>query len=262
MQARCIYFLERLYLLIIFGFIATPITMIVLFSFNKDRFPGFPWSGFSLRWYEAILNEPMVIESAINSITVGLSTALGATIIGFLAAYVDYRYKFRGKTALNLIVAIPPAIPPTVMGIALLAFFARIGLFGELKAIAIAHIAIASSFAMALIGLRLKELDASIESAAWNLGASRLQGIVFVILPHCRTAILAAFFLSFAVSFDEFMIAWFVGGLNETLPVRILNLLQGQVSPRINAIGTLVFALTFSLVASTLWLMRKKQPTT
>lgn len=259
MKSRSSYFLERVYLLLVFGFIATPIVMIVMFSFNQDRFAGFPWSGFSLRWYQAIMNEPMVIESAINSIIVGLSTALGATIIGFLAAYVDYRYKFKGKTALNLIVAIPPAIPPTVMGIALLAFFARIGLFGELKAIAIAHIAIASSFAMALISLRLKELDASIEAAAWNLGASRLQAIVFVILPHCRTALLAAFFLSFAVSFDEFMIAWFVGGLNETLPVRILNLLQGQVSPRINAIGTLVFALTVSLVASALWLMRKKR---
>ncbi|QLE96877.1 ABC transporter permease [Neptunomonas phycophila] len=251
--------LESSYLLLVFGFIATPIVMIVVFSFNEDRFPGFPWAGFSLRWYEAILNEPMVIDSAINSVIVGLSTAIGATIIGFMAAYIDYRYKFTGKTAFNLMVAIPPAIPATVMGIALLAFLARIGLFGELKAVAFAHIAIASSFAMAIIRLRLSELEASIEPAAWNLGASRLQGLCFIILPYCRNALLAAFFLSFAVSFDEFMIAWFVGGMNETLPVRILNLLQGQVSPRINAIGTLVFALTFSLVVSALWLMRRKR---
>lgn len=258
MNSILIRVLEKLYLLLVFTFIALPIAVIIVFSFNEGRFPSFPWSGFSFRWYEAIFNEPMVIDSAINSFIVGLFTAIGATIIGFLAAYLDYRYKFRGKSALNFMVVIPPAIPPTVMGIALLAFLSRVGVFGELKSIIFAHIAIASSFSMALISQRLKELDSSIEPAAWNLGATRLQGLLFVIIPHCRNAIFAAFFLSFAISFDEFMISWFVGGMNETLPVRILNLLQGQVSPRINSIGTLIFTLTFSLVISALWFMRKK----
>jgi len=258
MNSMLLRFLEKVYLSLVFMFIALPIVVIIVFSFNEGRFPSFPWSGFSLLWYEAIFSEPMVIDSAINSLIVGLFTAIGATVIGFLAAYLDYRYKFRGKVVFNLMVIIPPAIPPTVMGIALLAFLARVGMFGELKSIIVAHVAIASSFAMALISQRLKELDSSVEPASWNLGATRLQGILFIIIPHCRNALLAAFFLSFAISFDEFMISWFVGGMNETLPVRILNLLQGQVSPRINAIGTLIFTLTFTLIISALWFMRKK----
>lgn len=249
--------LQRAYLLLVLGFLALPIAMIVGFSFNADRFASFPWGGFSLRWYEAIASEPMVLEAALNSLKVGLATAAGATLIGFCAAYVDHRYRFRGKAAFNLMVAVPPAIPATVMGIALLAFLARIGLFGTLQAVAFAHIAIAASFAMAIIRLRLDELGAELEAAAWNLGATEWQALWHVVLPFCRNALIAAFFLSLAVSFDEFMIAWFVGGMHETLPVRILNLLQGQVSPRINAIGTLVFAVSISLVLGALWAMRK-----
>lgn len=254
---RIITFLQQGYLILILAFLAMPIAMIVVFSFNADRFAGFPWGGFSLRWYEAIFNEPMVLEAALNSVKVGLVTALGATLIGFCAAYIDYRYRFFGKTFYSLIVAVPPAIPATVMGIALLVFLSRIGILGGLKAIAIAHIMIAASFAMAIIRLRLNELGNELESAAWNLGATQWQALLYVVIPFCRNALIAAFFLSLAISFDEFMIAWFVGGMYETLPVRILNLLQGQVSPRINAIGTLVFAVSITLVVSVLLLMRK-----
>jgi spermidine/putrescine transport system permease protein len=98
------------------------------------------------------------------------------------------------------------------------------------------------------VRLRLADLDPNLEAASWNLGATRWTTMRDVIIPFCRPAIIAALFLTAAISFDEFMIAWFISGLNETLPVRLLAMLQGQVSPRINAVGTMVFSVSIGLV--------------
>jgi spermidine/putrescine transport system permease protein len=240
--------LQLAYLALVFGFIAAPMFVVVVFSFDANRFPTIPWGGFSLEWHRAVIGDAMIRAAFVNSLIVGLGTAVGATLLGFAAAYLDFRYNFFGKRAFVLLVAVPPAVPVTILGMAMLAFLSRIGLFGQLAGIIVAHVAVATSFAMALIRLRLEDFGAEMEPAAWNLGASRVRSLIHVVVPFCRASIIAAFLLSAAVSFDEFMIAWFVGGVHETLPVRILNLLLGQVNPRINAIGTIVLVISVSLV--------------
>lgn len=229
-------------------FIATPMLVIAVFSFDANRFPTIPWGGFSLQWHQAVLADNMIRDAFLNSLIVGFGTAVIATVLGFAAAYIDYRYMFRGKTLFGLLVAIPPAVPVSIMGMAMLAFLSRIGLFGSVEAIIACHVAIATSFAMAIIRLRLGEFSRDLEPAAWNLGASPFATLFTVVLPFCKPSLIASFFLCAAVSFDEFLIAWFVGGVNETLPVRILNLLQGQVNPKINAIGTIVLIISIVLV--------------
>lgn len=229
-------------------FIATPMLTIVVFSFDANRFPTIPWGGFSLEWHQAVLADTMIRDAFVNSVVVGLGTAAIATVLGFAAAYIDYRYVFRGKTLFGLLVAVPPAVPVSILSMAMLAFLSRIGLFGSREAIIVCHVAIATSFAMAIVRLRLGEFSRDLEPAAWNLGASPFATLFFITIPFCRPALFASFFLSAAVSFDEFLIAWFVGGVNETLPVRILNLLQGQVNPKINAIGTMVLIISVALV--------------
>jgi spermidine/putrescine transport system permease protein len=101
---------------------------------------------------------------------------------------------------------------------------------------------------MALIRLRLAQMDKDLESAAWNLGARQWRALYGVVLPFSGPAILSALFLTMAVSFDEYAIAWFVSGFNETLPVRILVLLQREVSPKVNALGSVVFIISMTLV--------------
>lgn len=241
-------FLQSAYVALLFLFIAAPMVVIVVFSFDANRFPTFPWGGFSLEWHRAAFADTMIRAAFMNSLIVGLCTAVGATLLGFAAAYLDFRFHFFGKRAFVLLVAIPPAVPVTILGMAMLAFLSRLGLFGQVSGIIVAHIAVATSFAMALIRLRLEDFGSELEPAAWNLGASETRALIHVVLPFCRQSIIAAFLLSAAVSFDEFMIAWFVGGVHETLPVRILNLLQGQVNPKINAIGTVVLVISVTLV--------------
>lgn len=239
---------QHLFVAGLFLFIATPVLVIVVFSFDANRFPTIPLGGFSLEWHRQALADAMIRDALLNSAAVATATAAIATMLGFAAAYIDYRYVFRGRSAFGLLVAIPPAVPVSIMGMAMLAFLSRIGLFGSVTAIVVCHVAISASFAMAIIRLRLADFPRDMEPAAWNLGASPFATLFAVVLPFCRSALIASFFLCAAVSFDEFLIAWFVGGTVETLPVRILNLLQGQVNPKINAIGTIVLVISVALV--------------
>lgn len=240
--------LLAVYLGLVIAFLMAPILTLIVFSFNNVRFPSLPWGGFSLMWYEAILSDSTVHSGFRNTLIVASVTAVISTFIGFCTAYADYRFNFTGKMAYLALAAMPPTVPVVILGIADLTFMATIGISGTLHAVIIGHVVLCAPFAMALIRIRLADLDPAIEPAAWNLGATRWATVRDVIVPFCRPAIFSALAITAAVSFDEFMIAWFVSGINETLPVRILAMLQGQVSPRINAVGSIVFAITVTLV--------------
>ena len=240
--------LLHVYTAIVFAFIFAPLLTIAVFSFNADRFPSLPWAGFSLIWYQAVFADPTIARGLLNSLMVAGATAVIATLLGFGAAYVDYRYRFFGKGVYTALMTVPPTIPVVILGLAMLTFEGRIGITGTLSGIVAGHVVLCMPFALALIRLRLADLDPNLEAASWNLGATRWTTVRDAIIPFCFPAVVAALFLTAAISFDEYMIAWFVSGLNETLPVRLLAMLQGQVSPRINAVGTMVFAVSMALV--------------
>ena len=159
-----------------------------------------------------------------------------------------FGYRFFGKNVYLALALLPPTIPLVIMGLAMLALLSRIGLSGAVHSIIVSHVVLCSPFAMAIVRLRLAQMDPQLEAAAWNLGASEWRAMATVILPFTRPAIISALCLTMAVSFDEFAVAWFVSGLNKTVPVMILEILQGNVDPQINAIGTLVFIVSITLV--------------
>ena len=155
---------------------------------------------------------------------------------------------------------LPPTIPVIILGLAMLIFMSRTGLYGSLHSVIISHVVYCIPFAMALIRLRLAQMDSDLEAAAWNLGAGEWRALWDVVLPFTFPAIASALFLTMAVSFDEFAIAWFVSGFSETLPVRILVLLQREVSPKVNAIGSIVFIISMTLVIAAQLLLMMRQP--
>ena len=248
----------RAYLLLTFAFVFAPIAASFVFSFNVDRFPSLPLGGFSLTWYQQVAADPLVWEGLRNTLVTGLTVSVLATAIGFGAAYTDFRYQFMGKSLYLALALLPPTIPVVILGLAMLAFLSNVHLSGATHSVIIAHVVMCAPFAMAIIRLRLSQMDPSLEAAAWNLGASEWMAMRHVIIPFCKPAILAALFITMAVSFDEFAVAWFVSGLNETLPVKVLGFLQGQVSPRINVIGTFVFIVSMTLVVLAQILLMKR----
>lgn len=238
----------KAYLVLLFIFVFTPIVASIVFSFNSDRFPTIPLGEFTLHWYELILNDPDMFKAAINSVVVALCASVLATFIGFCTAYSDYRYQFRFKGPYLALALLPPTIPLIIMALAMLAWFSKFGLSGSILSIVLAHTVLCAPFSMAVIRLRLSQMDASLEAAAWNLGASEWMAMREVVMPFTRPAIVSSLCLTAAVSFDEFAVAWFVSGLNKTIPVVILEIVQGNIDPRVNAMGTFVFVTSMTLV--------------
>ena len=261
---RYIALFLRLYVGVVFCFVFAPILASFVFSFNSDRFPTIPLGHFTLHWYQTIYNDPDVWDALRVSATSAVSVSIISTFIGFCTAYTDYRYKFFGKNAYLALALLPPTIPLVIMGLAMLAWLSRIGMSGHLYSIIIAHVVLCTPFAMAIIRLRLNQMDPSLEAAAWNLGAGEWRTMREVIVPFTAPAIVSALCLTAAVSFDEFAVAWFVSGLNKTVPVIILEVLQGQVDPQINAIGTFVFltSMTLVVIAQVLLMTRGSKETT
>jgi spermidine/putrescine transport system permease protein len=249
------------YLALVLIFIFAPIVFSIIFSFNSDRFPTIPLGSFTFKWYETIWQDPDVWEAARTSLIVSFSVASIATFLGFTTAYTDYRYRFKLKPLYLALILLPPTIPLIIMALAMLAWFAKIGLAGQVVSIIIAHTVLTAPFAMAIIRLRLSQMDASLEAAAWNLGADQWRALRRVIIPFCRPAIISSFCLTAAVSFDEFAIAWFISGLNKTIPVVILEIVTGNIDPQVNAIGSFVFltSITLVVIAQVVLMTRNKK---
>ncbi|SHL64189.1 spermidine/putrescine transport system permease protein [Roseovarius litoreus] len=246
----------KLYILVCVLFIFAPILGSFVFSLNSDRFPSLPLGEVSTEWYRLIWEDPFVWAGFFNTVIVGLIVAVIATVLGFGGAYTDFRYNFLGKKVYLALSLLPPTIPVVILGLAMLAFLSRVNLSDSTVSVIIAHGVMCSPFAMAIIRLRLSQMDRDLEAASWNLGGNEWATLRHVIIPFTKPAILAALFITMAVSFDEFAVAWFVSGLNETLPVKILGFLQGQVSPRINAIGSLAFLSSITLIILAQMLLR------
>ena len=261
-DGRLLRWTLALYTAFIFVFVFAPIAASLVFSFNSDRFPTIPLGHFTTDWYVKAFSNPEAWESAVRSLIVSSTTAVLATAIGFSAAYTDFRYDFFGKKAFLVLALLPPTIPLIIFALATLGWLSMFNASGMIISIIIAHTVLCAPFAMAVIRLRLNQMDPNLEPAAWNLGASEWVTMKSVVIPFTKPSIIASLCLTAAVSFDEFAVAWFVSGLNKTVPVVILEILTGNIDPQVNAIGTAVFIVSITLVviAQILIMGRSKKP--
>lgn len=237
-------FLGRLWLGLAYAFMFLPLVVLVLFSFQKNRFPGFPLQGWTMAWYEKLFSDGTLIAALSHTMIVSPAAATVATIIAFFAAYALNRFDFPGKTALMGLVTLPILIPPLILGVGFLGLLARVHLSGTLFAVFLTHVVLVTAPALAIIQLRLAQMPGSLEEAAWDLGATEWQTVYKVVLPFALPGIFGAWLLAFTFSFDEFIIAWFVSGFQPTLPVAIYSVLVAAIDPSLNAIGTIVFAIS------------------
>jgi spermidine/putrescine transport system permease protein len=235
------------YLLLGFSFLLLPIVSLVLFSFEDSRLPTLPWTGWTWKWYEYLLSDGRLLEALKNSLIVSPLAAAAATLIGF-AAYALNRFEFLGRRFLSVLLIVPILIPPLIMGVAFLGLLSRINLQGQLLSVFLTHVVILMPTAIALITIRLAQMPPDIEQAAWNLGATEWQALFKVVLPWSIPGIAGAWLLSFTFSFDEFVISWFVSGFQPTLPVAIYSFMAFNLDPSLNAIGTVIFALSVLLL--------------
>jgi len=251
--------LFKSYTFLLFLFLYGPIFVVILLSFTPKSFPSFPMDGFSFEWYLALLEDDRIISSLITSLQVGVASALGAGILGTLAALGMVRGEFKTRwlqsDILYTLTLVPIVVPWIVTGIAVLTFFNLLGIQGSMLSVIIGHILICLPFVILVVSTQLYEFDRSVEEAAKNLGAGELRTFYEVTLPLIAPGIIAGMFFAFTISFDNFTQTYFwVGTQNETLPVVIFGAIRFGLEPTINAIGTIivVFSVLIAAVAERL----------
>ncbi len=244
----------RLWMLLVGLFLYAPLVVLVVMSFNDSRRTTH-WRGFTFDWYRKVFDDFELVESLLNSLAIaGLSTAV-SLVLGTLAAIALWRFRFPGKPFVESGFALPIVVPEICMGVALLIFFARVmpwpaGLVWPLSLgpIVIAHVAFSFPFVAVVVRARLESFDRAQEEAARDLGASDWQALWNVVVPHIRPALLAGALLAFTLSLDDFVITFFTAGPDTvTFPVKVYSMVRFSVTPKVNAISTLLLALTVLL---------------
>jgi spermidine/putrescine transport system permease protein len=228
-------------------FLFVPLIMVVLFSFHETGGLSFPFTGFSLRWYREVFSSPEFREALKNSGIVASVVAGVTLVLGTAAAYGLTRVSARWRAPLALLFFLPLTLPGLFLGISLLTYFSRLELHLSLVTVSIAHFVYVLPYYVLIVGAALSRLDPALEESAADLGASPWLVFRRVTLPQIWPVLAGAAILAFALSFDEFIITFFVIGADSTLPMYIWSSLRRTVDPSINVISTVLMAVTIAL---------------
>jgi spermidine/putrescine transport system permease protein/putrescine transport system permease protein len=246
----------RFYSYLVYLYLFIPIAVVVLFSFNSVKSLQ-SFQGFSLQWYSDFLNDETLRESLFVSLSIAAITMVIATVIGTTLAIGLVRARTRWSPAANILMLIPLVTPEIVAGISALLLFSQLGIQLSFWTIVIAHITFSISYVTVVVRGRLASMGDDVEQAAMDLGATRLQAVRLVLVPGLWPAIVAAGLLTFALSFDDFVLSFFTTGEDvQPLPVRIWSAIRFGVSPTINAIGTLMMVVSLTAVVAAVLLPR------
>ena len=251
---------------LVYLFFYLPVLVLVLFSFNEARTGG-RWTGFTTEWYAKLADNDQIKSATLNSILIAVVATAVAVVLGTMLSLALDRHAFRGRRAAEQAVYLPVITPEIVTGVSLLAFFSlTLGQLNNLlgrsaqdairlgrPTVFIAHVAFCSAFVALVVRSSLKNLDPAVEEAAQDLGASPWTTFWKVTLPSIAPGVLGGALLSFTLSFDNFVITFFVAGPGATtLPIEVFGQLRRTISPEVNAVSTLIFAASTLLLVGAL----------
>jgi len=237
-------------------FLYAPLLTLMAFSFNDSK-RNIVWKGFTLKYYEKVLQNDSLIAAFGNSLTIAAISTLISVILGAMAALVLWRFRFKGKTVLDGAMALPIVVPEICMGVAMLVFFAKVmpwptGLPWPLNlgAIIIAHVSFSFPFVAVVVRARLASFNREMEEAAKDLGAGEFMTIRDVLIPHMQPSLIAGALLAFTLSLDDFVITFFTSGPDTvTFPVKVYSMVRFSVTPEVNAASTILIVFTVLLTA-------------
>jgi spermidine/putrescine transport system permease protein len=241
----------KLYVMLLLAFLYLPIIIMALMSFNASPFYQLPLE-WSTTWYQSFFHNDQLIAATWNSLFIAVLTTIIASTLGTAASLALYRYEFKGKKVLQVLLLPPIAIPWLITGTAMLIFFFGVGIGRGLHAIILGHVALALPYVIIVVNARLKTFAPELEEAARSLGASQWQVTRRVTLPWIAPGVIAGALFAFAVSFDQFVVSYFLATPGQTtLPVEIYAAIRKGFTPEINAVSTIIIVLSMALMLFT-----------
>ena len=236
------------YLSLFFVVLYIPVLGVILYSFNKSPSTA-SWTGFTLDWYKALFKDRVIIESFKISIQVAFLTSVLSAILGTATAIISTYVTRKMANVIQGVMILPLLVPEVALGVSLLLFFSSLKLpFGHLTLV-LAHSLFCLPYVYLMVLLRLREIDQSIIESAKDLGASKWQIIRTIIIPLVTPAIITSSLLALAMSLDDVVISTYMSGpTTTTLPVHIFSMMRVGVTPKVNALCTLILVGTFFIV--------------
>jgi spermidine/putrescine transport system permease protein len=249
------------YAILAFTYLLLPIAIVVIFSFNDPvgRF-NLTWQGFTFANWLDPFGFPGVQDAVKVSVEIAILSSVIATALGTLIALALVRYRFRGRGATNLLIFLPLATPEIVLGASLLTLFLNFRVPLGFTTILLAHIMFNISFVVVTVKARLVGFDRHLEEAAMDLGANEWTTFTRVTLPLIAPGILAAGFLAFALSVDDFVITYLNSGAVVTFPLFVWGAARVAIPPQINVIGSAIFFIAVFLLLAIVALQWRRQP--
>lgn len=245
--------LSKIYTTLIFIFLYAPIIVLIVFSFNNSKSRSV-WTGFSLRWYENLFNDDTILEALWTSIEVAVLAAIFSTIIGTAAA-VGLKHMNKGIRSVMLTLNnIPMVNPDIVTGIAMMLLFVAIfSITGLLcpgfTTLVIAHVTFCIPYVILSVLPKLNQMNPSIYEAAQDLGCPPVTAFFKVVIPEIMPGIVTGMMMAFTLSLDDFVISYFTSGSTaQTLPMVIYSMTKRRLSPKVNALSAIMFAIVFVLL--------------
>jgi spermidine/putrescine transport system permease protein/putrescine transport system permease protein len=244
---------------LVFLYLFAPILVVTWYSFNSKRSLQV-FGSFSFTWYDQLLHDPIITGSLLASVEIAAVTMVAATAIGTLLAFGLVRARSRANRPTDVLMLLNLVTPEIVTGIAFLLVFSQLGLTLSITTVIIGHITFSIAYVTIIIRGRLASINREVEEAAMDLGANNLQAVRLVTLPLLWPAIIASGLLVFVMSFDDFVTSFFTTGIGvQPLPLRIYSMIHFGVTPEINAVGTLMMAITIVIVLAALFAFSRQQ---
>lgn len=241
----------RFYAVLYLTFLYAPIILLPMFAFNDGTIISFPLKGFSTRWFEVLAGKDQLRTAVVNSLIVASATAIVSTTLAIFAARSATRYEYRGKGIFLGMIMLPLVLPEMIVAMALLVVVLQV--FGDsalgLTTMVAGHSLVCTPFCIAILQASFQSLDKSLEEAAYDLGEDKISTFRLIILPLVLPGIISSVLISFTISMDEFIVANFLGGSQQTLPVYIYSSLRfPKEIPVIMAVATLLVATSITLL--------------
>jgi spermidine/putrescine transport system permease protein len=239
----------RLFFALVVVFLYAPIAILLVFSFNSSPVPAFPLSGFTFHWYRDFVANGDLRGALETSAIIAALTSIGAVLLGVLASIALARRRFRGKAVVSAFLLSPLVVPYVVFGISLLLLFHQLGVPNGIPTVVIGHVVITLPYTILVLVPRLEQIDASLEEAAYDLGATHLRTFTAVTLPLILPAVVSAFLIAFTTSFDEYALASFVIGTRPTFPIYLYSALRfPNQLPQVIAVAVVVLLVSLTVI--------------
>jgi spermidine/putrescine transport system permease protein len=240
--------LLTIYTVLFFIYIFAPIILIFIFAWNKGEGYNFPLQGITWKWFIELFKDELALKSIKNSIIIAVISATISTIFGTALTFGIIKGISKYKTAYLTLLMLPVLMPSLTIGIAALVFFRTINIPLGIPIVILCHVSISMSYVFLIMMGRIEGLSLDMQEAAVDLGASWFESLKDVIFPMLLPAIIAGWLFSFMISWNEFIVTYFLIGNEVTLPIYIFSQLRFGISPKVNAISVLITLFTLIVI--------------